>query len=214
MFLCQLPVVFWSLLMFSKSANMVAPWGPRPTKLLRSPFPCRRAGAVSNGVKAFWELILSLFVVLVVLLLASSCSMFFEVVFYPLLGPLGVDFGPPRWPSEPQKPWFRFRHSLIFERSTFYLSRWSWERFGSLLGSFWVLLGVSWATFGGSWGSLGRPLGALGGIFGGLWGLQIEHQRMTRIESIRLGALDVFCWPRFAIILVLSFVFKCIFQVV
>ena len=74
----------------------------------------------------------------------------------------------------------------MFERSTFYLPRWSWERFGGLLGSFWVLLGVSW-------GSLGRPLEALGGLFGDLWGLQIEHQRMTRIESMSLGALDVFC---------------------
>ena len=139
---------------------MVAPWGPRPTKLLRFPFPRRTLVAGPNSVKAFWDLILSLFVVLVALLLASSCSMFFEVVFYPLLGPLWVDFGSPRWPSEPQKPWFRFRHSLIFERSTFYLSRWSWERFGGLLVSFLVLLGVSWATFGGSWGSLGRPSGA------------------------------------------------------
>ena len=66
------------------------------------------------------------------------------------------------------------------------MSRWSWERFGSLLGSFWVLFGVSW-------GSFGRPLEALGGLFGDLWGLQIEHQRMTRIESMSLGALDVFC---------------------
>ena len=74
----------------------------------------------------------------------------------------------------------------MFEKSVFYLSRWSWERFGGLLGSFWVLLGVSW-------GSLGRPLEALGGLFGDLWGLQIEHRRMTRIESMSLGALDVFC---------------------
>ena len=51
-------------------------------------------------------------------------------------------------------------HCFLKKQSTFYLSRWSWERFGGLLGSFWVLLGVSWATFGGSWGSLRRPSGA------------------------------------------------------
>ena len=55
------------------------------------------------------------------------------------------------------------------------------------------VLEVSWAPFGSSWGSLGRPLEALGGPFGDLWGLQIEHKRVTRIESMRLGALDVFC---------------------
>ena len=55
------------------------------------------------------------------------------------------------------------------------------------------VLEVSWAPFGSSWGSLGRPLEALGGLFGDLWGLQIEHKRVTRIESMRLGALDVFC---------------------
>ena len=51
---------------------------------------------------------------------------------------------------------------------------------------------VSWAPFG-SWGSLGRSLEALGGLLGDLWGLQIEHKRVTRIESMSLGALDVFC---------------------
>ena len=62
----------------------------------------------------------------------------------------------------------------------------SWERFGSLVGSFEVLLAVSW-------GSLGRPLESLRRLFGDLWGLQIEHRRMTRIECMSLGALDVFC---------------------
>ena len=71
---------------------MVAPWGPRPTKLLRFPFPRRTLVDGSNGGKAFWGLILSLFIVLVVLLLASCCSIFFEVVSYAILEPLGVDF--------------------------------------------------------------------------------------------------------------------------
>ena len=65
---------------------------------------CRTVVARSNGVKAFCELTLSLFVVLVALLLASCCYILFEVVFYPLLEPLGVDFELPRRPSEPQKP--------------------------------------------------------------------------------------------------------------
>ena len=75
---------------------MVAPWGPRPTKLLPLPFPWRTLVAKSNTDKAFWELILFLFVVLVVLLLASCCYIFFEVVFHHLLGPLSVDVGSPR----------------------------------------------------------------------------------------------------------------------
>ena len=82
------------------------PWGPQPTKLLRSPFRRRIVVDGSNGGKAFWELILSLFVVLVVLLLVSSCSVFFDVVVFHLLEPIRVDFGSPRWPSDPQKPWF------------------------------------------------------------------------------------------------------------
>ena len=41
-----------------------------------------------------------------------------------------------------------------------------------------MLLGLSWATFGD--------------LLGDLWGLQIEHKEVTRIESMRLGALDVF----------------------
>ena len=48
-------------------------------------------------------------------------------------------------------------------------------------------------TVVGAWGSLGRPLEALGRLFGDLSGLQIEHKRVTRIESMSLGALDVFC---------------------
>ena len=48
-------------------------------------------------------------------------------------------------------------------------------------------------TVEGSWRSLGRPLGALDGLLGDLWGLQIDHKGVTRIESMRLGALDVFC---------------------
>ena len=70
------------------------------------------------------------------------------------------------------------------------------------------VLEVSWAPFGSSWGSLGRPLEAIGGLLGDLWGLQIEHKRVIRIESMHLGALDVFCRPRFVILLVLSFVFR------
>ena len=58
--------------------------------------PCRTLVARSNSVKACWELILSLFLVLVALLLASCCYILFEVVFYPLLEPLGVDFELPR----------------------------------------------------------------------------------------------------------------------
>ena len=57
---------------------------------------CRTVVARSNGVKAFWELTLPLFLVLVALLLASCCYILFEVVFYPLLEPLGVDFELPR----------------------------------------------------------------------------------------------------------------------
>ena len=45
-------------------------------------------------------------------------------------------------------------------------------------------------TFGGS---LGLLLGALGGLLGDLRGLPIEHKRVTRIQSMSLGALDVFC---------------------
>ena len=67
---------------------MAAPWGPRPTKLLPLPFRRRTPVVGSNTVKAFRELTLSLFVVLVVLLLASSLSSCFEVVLYLLLGPL------------------------------------------------------------------------------------------------------------------------------
>ena len=58
------------------------------------------------------------------------------------------------------------------------------------LGSFWRSLGLLLGPLGGA---LERPLEALGGLFGDLWGLQIEHKRVTRIESMRLGALDVFC---------------------
>jgi len=73
------------------------------------------------------------------------------------------------------------------------------------------VLEVSWARCWSSWGSLGRPLESLGRLFGDLWGLQIEHRRMTRIESMRLGALDVFCWPRFVILLLFFFVFRSVF---
>ena len=41
----------------------------------------------------------------------------------------------------------------------FLSSRWSWKRFGNLLGSFWILLGVSWAALGGSWSLFGELLG-------------------------------------------------------
>ena len=71
-------------------------WASRPTKLLPFTFTRRTLVAPSNGGKAFWEVILSLFVVLVALLLASCGSSFFEVVFYLLLEPLGVDFELPR----------------------------------------------------------------------------------------------------------------------
>ena len=43
------------------------------------------------------------------------------------------------------------------------------------------------------WSSLGLLLGALGGLLGDLWGLQIDYKGGTRIESMRLGALDVVC---------------------
>ena len=65
-------------------------------QLLPLPFPWRTVVVGSNTGKAFWELILSLFVVLVALLLASCCSSFFEVVVDPLLEPLRVDFELPR----------------------------------------------------------------------------------------------------------------------
>ena len=61
-----------------------------------------------------------------------------------------------------------------------------------VLGAFWKSLGLLLGPLGVSWGSLGRPLESLGRLFGDLWGLQIEHRRMTRIESMSLGALDVF----------------------
>ena len=74
------------------------------------------------------------------------------------------------------------KHSFIFERSFFI--------FQDGLGSVWE---VSWAPFWSFWGSLGRPLEALGGLVGDLRGLQIEHKQVARIESMSLGALDVFC---------------------
>ena len=102
------------------------------------------------------------------------------------LGACWGRFWTPKMTLRTSKTLISLQTFIDFEISTFYLSRCSWERFGGLLGSFWVLLGVSW-------GSLGRPVGALGGLFGDLWGLQIEHHWMTRIESMSLGALDVFC---------------------
>ena len=48
-------------------------------------------------------------------------------------------------------------------------------------------------VLGAFWRSLGLLFGPLGGLLGDLWGLQIEHKRVTRIESMSLGALDVFC---------------------
>ena len=61
---------------------------------------------------------------------------------------------------------------------------------------------------GSFWGSLGDLFGALEGLLGDLGGLQIDHKGVTRTESMRLGALDVFRRPRFVILLVLSFVFR------
>ena len=72
---------------------------------------------------------------------------------------------------------------------------------------------VSWAPFWSSRGSLGRPLEALGGLLGDLRGLPIEHKRVTRIESMSLGALDVFCWPRFVILLLLPCVLSSFFWI-
>ena len=50
----------------------------------------------------------ALLVVLDALLLASFRSWFFEVAFYLLLEPLGVDFELPSGPSHPRKPSFYF----------------------------------------------------------------------------------------------------------
>ena len=72
-----------------------------------------------------------------------SCLLLASVCFY-FLGVVDL----PSCPSAPQKQRFQIRHSIIFEKATFYIWWWSWKRFGALLG-FWR-----------SWRSLGRPLGA------------------------------------------------------
>ena len=84
-------------------------------------------------------------------------SSFFDVVFYLLSEPLGVDFELPNWPSHPQKCWFYYENLNIFEKSTFSIQRWFWKRFGALSASFWELLGGSWGALGSSLGPLDRP---------------------------------------------------------
>ena len=71
---------------------MVAPWGPRPTKLLRFSFsrrllvdPLLPGQTVANHFGA-------LFVVLDALLFVDFLSSSFDISFYLLSEPLGVDF--------------------------------------------------------------------------------------------------------------------------
>ena len=66
----------------------------------------------------------ALFVVLDALLFASFLSSSFDVVFYFLSEPLGVDFELPNRPSDPQKPSISVRNLNMFEKLTFYIQRW------------------------------------------------------------------------------------------
>ena len=61
----------------------------------------------------------ALFVVLDGLLFVDFLSSSFDIVFYLLSEPLGVDFELPNRPSDPQKPGFSLGNLNMFEKSTF-----------------------------------------------------------------------------------------------
>ena len=77
-------------------------------------------------------------------------ALFFLLVVFLILEPLGVDFELPRGPSHLQKPSFCVVSLHIFEK----------RRFTSK-NCFGCVLALSWTPFGGSRGSLGVSLGPL-----------------------------------------------------
>ena len=61
------------------------------------------------------------------------------------------------------------------------------------------------------WGPLGLLFGARGGLLGDRWRLHIDQKGLPRSDPFRFGAIDVCCWPRFVILLVVSFGLKPVF---
>ena len=78
---------------------MGAPYGPCATKLLSFLLLAEPPSLGQTGAKLFG----ALFVALDALFFVSFLSSFFDVVFYLLSEPLGVDFELPNRPSDPQK---------------------------------------------------------------------------------------------------------------
>ena len=101
------------------------------------------------------ELSWASFARLLLLLLVYFRFSFFDVVFYLLSVPLGVDFELASRPSDPQKPRFSLGNLNICEKNYD-------------LDPKMVLKAC--------WGSLGLLLGALGGPLGALGALYIDHR--------------------------------------
>ena len=77
----------------------------------------------------------------------SWLALFFQVVVFLTLEPLGVDFELPSGPSHPQKPSFHYRKNDMFDKPGGLGSKYVLE---GALGSSWVRFWCSWASLGGS----------------------------------------------------------------
>ena len=138
---------------------MAAPWGPQPTKLLKSPFRRRTLvadQARSNHFESSYCLFLSSLLSFFSPLLVLCSSKLFFILSWGLLGSIWDLQDDP--PNLKNLDFSKYIHLFLKDRCFV---------FQDGLGS---VLEVSWAPFGSSWGSLGRPLEALGGRFGDLLG--------------------------------------------
>ena len=142
----MLPVLILIVLIVYQTARMGAPWGPRPTKLLRFPPVLSRV----KRCQSFLELFLSLSMLLCSSLFFLLFSMSFFIFFRSLLGSI--------LSSQADLPTLK---NLDFASAgARFLKN---QHFRSKDG-FESVLGLSRAPFGSSWGVLGRLLGALWGL--------------------------------------------------
>ena len=95
----MLPVVLLIVLIVYQTARMGAPRGLGRPNCSGLPSPADPLLPGQTDSKLFE----ALFVVLGALLFVDFLSSSFDIVFYLLSEPLGVDFELPNWPSDPQK---------------------------------------------------------------------------------------------------------------
>ena len=113
-------------------------------------FYCALLHVARVRIRNPFTLLISIFVI------ASSLTLLFQIVVFPLLEPLGVDFELPSGSTERQKRRFRLHNIHTFEMKH--------QRLGSecalegVAGIPWDPWGAFGDPFGVPWGSLGGPL--------------------------------------------------------